>query len=319
MINAEISSNKKFHPKEFMNRKRSIGVTIFGVLTILSGLIAIPFLFDPKTIIEPFIKPFGMLIYLLSIPLAVIDIVLGAHVLKLKEWARRYLLILTAVYVVSIFLIPLIEDKNYELSVTQDFKTELQKTIAEEGKSQAVYRLSSISNDLVLMRVDYSSSGKNIDNVAFYLDEQKPDGQYKYEFVSQRGQGITIEFFLNNGTINNVRLDTVFRPSVEQRQVDTILTVMSADRQEIIFTFSWNGDGSIKNVNVKPKVIEIMSMSENAQSLSPEQKAQLRQIQEDLPLIVYRVIKIVLLGIFLIFYILTLFFFTRSKVKEQFS
>ncbi|GEM_PF-3225884 len=303
-----------------MEKKRSIGVAILGILTILGGLVCLPLLFDSKPFVDFYVKPFGMILFVLSIPLSIMEIVLGWNILKLKEWSRKYLVILSVAYAVSIFLLPYVENKNYENIAVQELKKEFRKGTDRRLQGYVTRRLISTLGDPVGVRVDYEPQDKKIVNVAFYLINPPSDGQYDYEFNSKEGEKIIIHFFYESGALSNVRLDTVYRPSTEKRQMDTILTLLSDDQRDVAFTFSWNFDGSIKNVNVKAEIDDLnIEMDNNFKNFSPVQQERIRAYEEDGPVMVMKFILIFLKGIFLLFYLVTIFFFTRPKVKEQFS
>ena len=85
-----------------MDKKRSIGVTIFGILTIAGGLISVFSFFDSKSFLTMFIRPWGMILYVLLFPLAVLEIILGVNIFKLKEWAREYLVVLSVFYIITL-------------------------------------------------------------------------------------------------------------------------------------------------------------------------------------------------------------------------
>lgn len=293
-------------------RKRSIGVTILGVLTILFALLGIPTLFDPKGFIASFIKPFGIILYLTSFPLVILEIVLGVGVLRLQEWARKYLLILTVVYAVSIFFLPMMEDKNYDIALAQKMKTEMQKT----APVSAAYHFSSTDGQPIVLKVDYALDG-GIRNVAFRLEEKKLDGKCQYEIMSNEGKGVTLEFVYKDGSLFNMRIDTPFRPLPENRGEGMTLTLLSSEGKEIVLNYLWNDDGSIKTVNVNPK--EEVKSARDYSKMTPEQRQRLMQFEENLPLFGLKFMKTFFLGLCFIFYVVTIIFFTRKRVKEQFE
>lgn len=304
-----------------MEKKRSAGVSILGILTVLGGVIGLLVMLDPQSFIGPYKKPFGTILYALSGPLTVFEIVLGVNVLKLKEWARKYLLILTTVYVVTIFLLPFLEDRNYSLAMAEKMVGEMKITLKKVEIAYRDYEIKTASGEPVLLRVDYQMPEERIANVALTLPEPKPDGRHSYEILSKEGETIIAEFFFEGGVLNNVRLDTPFRPPAGNTPTDKVFTIVSADQKDILLTFSWNDDTTVKNVNIQPKEKEFQTQ-DLFKDMTPEQRAQMEKLEADLPSIVamvFKVVEYVLLGFLLLFYLITLFFFTRPKVKEQFS
>lgn len=305
-----------------MEKKRSVGVTVFGILLILGWLLYLPYLFDPNKAIAAFVKPVGAIFYVLSVPLAVLELVLAINILRLKEWARKYLVVLTYIYIVLTILMPFAENKEYKQAQLEQFRNTLEKSMPESTTGQAfyIYQIDSTAGRPILMRVDYALPEKEIANVSFYLAEKKPDGVYTYAMPSQEGVPVTAEFTIKNGALYQMRLDTPFRPPAEQYQTNTVFTLTSSEHKEILVTFSWNSDGSIELVNVAPRVAErILHTSADAQTMTPQQRQEMQRSIERMFLATSVIIKTIAYVMFLLFYGALIFFFTRPTVKEQFQ
>ena len=124
---------------------RSIGVMVFGFLIITTCILSILPLLNPKHLFAAYIKPFGMILYITAIAVTVFEIILGFNILKLNEWARKYLIILNIFYLVSIFVVPVFEDKNYNLSLEQSlgrgYKRGQQQLTLEEKRRAEEYNI----------------------------------------------------------------------------------------------------------------------------------------------------------------------------------
>lgn len=70
---------------------RSKGVTIFGGLIIATCLLSLFLILNPRPYLDMYIKPFGIVLYILGVIFTLLEIALGWNILKLKEWARKYL------------------------------------------------------------------------------------------------------------------------------------------------------------------------------------------------------------------------------------
>lgn len=98
------------------DKKRSIGVTIFAVLIILSTAVTLLYALTPgyiKTILGCYLKPYGIIFYILAIVLSLFEITAGINILRLKDWARKSLIILTIIYIGLLFLMPFAENKEF--------------------------------------------------------------------------------------------------------------------------------------------------------------------------------------------------------------
>ena len=136
------------------------------------------------------------------------------------------------------------------------FKSMLSATPAECASETdfAVYAIKSTVGQKILLRIDFAAD-KSIENISFSLPEIPSDGKYKYALVAKEGNTISLEFFFRDGSLRNLKIDTDYHPLEEDRGKSTVLTVLDELDQEIMFTFTWNADGSIENVNVRLKVV----------------------------------------------------------------
>lgn len=128
------------------DKKRSIGVTIFAVLIILSTALALLYTLNPKCIklhLESFLKPYGIILYILIVVLSLFEITLGINILRLKEWARRFLVKLMIFYIGLQFLMPIAENKEFirsqeksagQLLEMQEYKEKAMASFEEDIK-----------------------------------------------------------------------------------------------------------------------------------------------------------------------------------------
>jgi len=117
-----------------MERKRSMGVTTFGVLIIATCLLSLVLAFNPKPYFEIYIKPYGVALYISLIVFTLLELILGFNILKLKEWARRYIVIFNIIYLGLLFVTPLMENPNFYLSQEQRFKQRQQQYTPEQKR-----------------------------------------------------------------------------------------------------------------------------------------------------------------------------------------
>lgn len=89
-----------------MPKKPSIGVIIFGWIVIITAVFSAFSLFDMDGFLRNFREPWGMIFYVTSFPLLVLELVLAIQVLRLQEWARKWLVILTIAYAVIMIITP---------------------------------------------------------------------------------------------------------------------------------------------------------------------------------------------------------------------
>jgi hypothetical protein len=109
-----------------------MGIAIFGILIIVTCLFALFLALNPKPYLELFIRPFGKVLYILAIVFTLFEIVLGFNILLLKEWARKCIVILNIIYMVCLFLTPLVQNKNFLVTYEQSFKQRLQQVSLEQ-------------------------------------------------------------------------------------------------------------------------------------------------------------------------------------------
>lgn len=102
------------YPKRYMvnvsmsEKKRSIGVTIFAYWNIVLGIIGILLFIS------------GSAIIIFSAPLMII---IGFGLLKLKEWARKFVMVLTILDYLSKWALVFIISKNLQVGVWYLYQT----------------------------------------------------------------------------------------------------------------------------------------------------------------------------------------------------
>ena len=117
-----------------MNKKPSIDIKIFAWLVIITTSLTIPLFINPVNIIKAYIKPFGLIFYISAIPLTILELVFGFNILRLREWARKYLVLLIAFYALTIFVTPFLIDRNYEQEQIQQTKIQLQREVEKRSE-----------------------------------------------------------------------------------------------------------------------------------------------------------------------------------------
>ena len=123
-----------------MEKKRSIGITIFGVLILVEGALSLSLSLNYKPLLEAYIRPSAIIIIIAMTILTIVQIIVALNVLKLKEWARKNLLLLTLIFIVTIFVLPLVENRNYSVLMEQRFlqhRKEHNQHLTPEQKKRA--------------------------------------------------------------------------------------------------------------------------------------------------------------------------------------
>lgn len=157
-------------------RKRSIGVTIFGVLIIiLTILFSQPLLKGPRPLIEFYIRPFGIIIFYSGIIFSLFEVILGINILRLKEWARKYLIILMLFFAATVFLSPFIINKQrwnfaegtfiQKLEESQNYKEKIAREKAKFEKKISSYPLEKQK----LLRDNYDMAVRATPRIVYYI------------------------------------------------------------------------------------------------------------------------------------------------------
>ncbi len=118
---------------------RSKGVTILGCLCIIYGIIDLLNLQNLQSLqtkFEFYTKTFGIVSYILDTITSAVLIILGIYLLKLKEWARKSLIILNVFFILQLFLIPLFENKEYQNSIMENLAATSHWSLEEREKSR---------------------------------------------------------------------------------------------------------------------------------------------------------------------------------------
>jgi hypothetical protein len=131
-----------------MENKRSIGVTIFAILIIVPTVLVTAYSLTPKAIavaLEYYLKPYGIIFYISGIILSLFEIIIGINILRLKQWARKSLIILMIVYIGYLFLTPLFKNKEFvrlqEKSIAQSEKMRKSDEKAMAGFEEKIKNL----------------------------------------------------------------------------------------------------------------------------------------------------------------------------------
>ncbi len=113
-------------------QKRSTGITILGALIIISCLALLFLAVNPKPYLELYVKPLGIFLYALAIVFTLFEIILGINILLLKEWARKFIVILNAAYIVFLCLTPLMQNDRFLTYYEQRYRQRLQLVLSEQ-------------------------------------------------------------------------------------------------------------------------------------------------------------------------------------------
>jgi hypothetical protein len=112
-----------------MEKKRSKGVTFWGWVFIIFGIIGILGAIKPQQTI----KFYGIGFFSFGIVLSVANLITGIFVLKLNEVARKAVIFLG---VISIMLIPFLFSPVFKTSFNEDYVTKKRQYIIEKVKPE---------------------------------------------------------------------------------------------------------------------------------------------------------------------------------------
>jgi len=110
-----------------MEKTSSAGVKVLGSSIIITNLLFLSLALNPKSYFELFISPFGSILYTLAIIFTLFEVVLGINILYLREWARKYMVVLNIAYLGFLFLTPFIQDNNALFLYEQRFMQRIQQ------------------------------------------------------------------------------------------------------------------------------------------------------------------------------------------------
>ncbi len=103
--------------------KSTFSLKAFAAAIIAFNVMSIPAYSNMKPYLAAYISPFGLIFYSFGFIACLLQLTLAINILLLKEWARRYLLILLVIYVGVIFFNRFAYNKNYWQSVEENLKT----------------------------------------------------------------------------------------------------------------------------------------------------------------------------------------------------
>ncbi len=157
-------------------RKRSIGVTIFGLLIIvLTILFSQPLLRGPRPLMEFYMRPFGIIIFYSGIAFLLFEVILGINILRLKEWARKYLIMLMLFFAATVFLSPFIINKQrwnfaegtfaQSLEESQNYKEKVAQEKAKFEKKISSYPLEKQK----LLGDNYDMAVRTTPRIVYYI------------------------------------------------------------------------------------------------------------------------------------------------------
>ena len=112
-----------------MEKKRSKGVTFWGWIFIIFGIIGVLGVLNPQQTI----KLYGQGLFFLGIVLSIANLITGIFVLKLNETARKTVIILG---VISIILIPFRFAPVFKSSYNQEYYAKKKQYIIEKIKPE---------------------------------------------------------------------------------------------------------------------------------------------------------------------------------------
>lgn len=124
-------------PKWFSSNslpKSTFGLKAFAAAIIAFNVMSIPAYSNIKPYLAAYINPFGMIFYSFGLIASLLQITLAVNILLLKEWTRRFLLILMIIYVAVIFFNRFAYDKNYWQTVEDNLRAKYSQTTGEEKK-----------------------------------------------------------------------------------------------------------------------------------------------------------------------------------------
>ena len=115
--------------------------------------------------------------------------------------------------------------------------------IIDPQRSVVQYQLLSLSGKDVFVNVDYDDTHERIEHTLVFIKEEKEGELYTVELPSKEGPVIKMTYLLLNGVLQEVEMDTDFRPPDSNTGGPSTLTTVSAAGHEITFNFYWNADG----------------------------------------------------------------------------
>ena len=119
-------------------------------------------------------------------------------------------------------------------------------------KSVVRYVFTSLDNQEVFIDVDYDGEHGKIQNVALMPSQKKSEGDVVYQLPTDKGAKVLLTFSMKNGEVNNVHIDTDFRP-LSSNSDPSVFLVKSDGGFLIRITFNWVGN-AVKSVNIVPVV-----------------------------------------------------------------
>ncbi|MDP2654111.1 MAG: hypothetical protein Q8Q08_08785 [Candidatus Omnitrophota bacterium] len=135
-----------------------------------------------------------------------------------------------------------------------DFANDLLSIKADElsnpDMSVVRYAFTSLNNKKIFMEVDYDGAHKVVQNVALFPSE-RIDGNVVYELPTDKRANILITSSMKNGKVENIHIDTDFRPASDKGEPD-VFFIKSDKGFPVKIIFTWEGQ-NIKNVNISPK------------------------------------------------------------------
>jgi hypothetical protein len=110
-----------------MKKPSPVGIKILGISIVASNLLFLSLALNPKSYFELFVRPFGAILFTLSIVFTLFEVILGINILLLKDWARKYIVALNIAYLGFLFLTPFIQSNDSLLLYEQNFKQRVQQ------------------------------------------------------------------------------------------------------------------------------------------------------------------------------------------------
>jgi len=124
-----------------MDNKRSKGVTILGWMVLLSNAFVLFGSFNQMLYLESTIRPLGTFFYFCPIFFALLAFVLTIYILQLKDWARKYFVILNTFLIVWLLISPLMMGKDCYMPIDKYVKQNQQHLTPEQMNNYEKFKI----------------------------------------------------------------------------------------------------------------------------------------------------------------------------------
>ncbi len=120
------------------------------------------------------------------------------------------------------------------------------------NKDQKFFLLRQASGEELFALVWLDGQG-NVTSIQFYDLQEKSDGRHDYLLKTKEGgKPVNVVLFIEHGVVLQYWVRSDFKPAVADRLNPVVFTVVSDEGEEMTFTFHWNPDGHVGNIDLKP-------------------------------------------------------------------